>query len=304
MRILHVNNQASVGYLLSRAQRELGHVSDLLAQPNPYQRAPDHTAEGVKGIFLKLMALAPGYDLIHVHGGIGISGVGMAPLKVLRKRFFAHYHGSELRSDIQTSFHMLAERIFVSTPDLLAFSGHVGGRELIHIPNPVFVEGVEPVDWEARMAGLEGGAPLRIVHLPSVREVKGTDFVLKAVEEARERGARVELDIVENVPVADAMKRLEASDLCIDWMSPDYRIHGVVSIEAMLRAIPVICNIDLTLYPEEIPIISAPPGGLAEKLLEIDRMREELPRRGKLSREYAIRMHHPMKAARMIEEYL
>lgn len=304
MRILHVNNQASVGYLLSRSQRKLGHTSDLLAQRNPLQRPPDITAEGVKGVFLKIIKLAPGYDIIHVHGGIGISGLGMAPLKALNKRFFVHYHGSELRQNIQTSFHGLAERIFISTPDLFRYSKNLGGRKLIHIPNPVFTNGVVPVDWDSRMEHLESDEDLKIAHLPSVREVKGTENVMRAVDEAKKGGARLHLDIIEDVTVDQAMKRLDRADICVDWMSPDYDIHGVVSVESMLRSIPTICNIDRKLYDDSIPILDAGPNDLGDRLLELDSNRKDLPKIGALSRKYALETHDPMKVAQMLERYI
>ncbi|MBN1389632.1 MAG: hypothetical protein JXA22_03210 [Candidatus Thermoplasmatota archaeon] len=304
MRILHVNNQASVGYLLSRAQRKLGHTSDLLAVRKETQRPPDKEASGVKDIFLKLLKLARDYDLIHVHGGVGISGAGLLPLKAANKRFFAHYHGSELRENIQTSFHFVCERLFISTPDLLRYRANVGDRELIHIPNPVLIDGVSPVDWISREAGLSEDGPLRIAHLPTRREVKGTDNVIRGVEQARAQGARIDLDIIEGVFVDEAMRRLENAHICIDWMSPNYDIHGVVSIEAMVREIPTVCNIDRSLYPEEIPIIPSRPGELGRTLMGLWEKRQELPRIGRSSREYALKVHDPMAAARRIEEYL
>lgn len=299
-----MNNQASVGYLLSRAQRELGHASDLLAQYNPKQREPDHVGKGVMGVFQNILRLAPRYDLIHVHGGLGISGVGMAPLKALGKRFFIHYHGSELRQGIQTSFHGLAERIFISTPDLKRYSKNVGNRELIHIPNPVFTDNVIPVNWKERMDHLDSDEDLLVAHLPSIREVKGTDNVIRAVDDAISRGAKLKLDIVENVTVEEAMKRLDRADICIDWMSDEYDIHGVVSIESMLRGIPTICNIDRSLYAEDIPIMDSTPEKLASILKRIHERRDEIPAIGRRSREYTLKMHDPIKVARMLEAYL
>jgi glycosyltransferase involved in cell wall biosynthesis len=304
MRILHVNNQASVGFMLSRAQRELGHESDLLAVRKTTQRVPDHSAKDVKGVALKLLKMAPRYDLIHVHGGIGISGVSLMPFKAAGKRFFAHYHGSELRENIQTSFSFMVERIFVSTPDLLNYSENVGGRELLHIPNPVFIENVIPVDWNQRERELETGKELRLAHLPSRREIKGTHNVIAAVERARKEGADIDLDIIEKVEVDEAMMRLQRAHVCIDWMSSDYMIHGVVSVEAMVRGIPTICNIDAGMYPDDIPIISATPGDLAYKLVELNDDRSALPEIGKLSREYALKYHHPVSVAKRIEEYI
>ncbi|MGA1822296.1 MAG: hypothetical protein ACMUIG_07200 [Thermoplasmatota archaeon] len=304
MRILHVNNQASVAYMISRAQRKLGHESDLLAVPAASRMPPDFPEPTVKKLFLRLIKLLPKYDLIHVHGGIGISGIGLSPFRAAGKRFFVHYHGSELREGIQTSFHPLAERIFVSTPDLLRYGGNLGGRELIHIPNPVSTEGAAKVDWKQRIDRISGSGPVVISHLPSIRSVKGTENVIRGVGKANSRGAEYELRIIEGRSVEEAMKELSESDICIDWMSPDYDIHGVVSVEAMIRGIPVICNIDRKMYPEDLPIIISKPEDLPDVLTDVWKRRAELPSIGSMSVDYAMRTHHPDRVAGMIEEYL
>jgi hypothetical protein len=304
MRILHVNNQASVGYMISRAQRRQGHTSDLLAVPSLSQRKPDFSEPTVKKLFLKLLRILPSYDLIHVHGGIGISGIGLSPFRAAGKRFFVHYHGSELREGIQTSFHPIAERIFVSTPDLLKYRGNVGGRELIHIPNPVSIEGVERIGWKDRMKRICGTGPIIVSHMPSDRSVKGTENVLKGIEMADSEGGSFELRIIEGKSVEDALKALAESDICIDWMSSDYDIHGVVSVEAMIRGIPVICNIDRKMYPGDIPIIDAKPKDLSDVLMKLWKNRSDLPEIGSRSVDYALKMHHPDRVAELIGKYL
>ncbi|MDG6225698.1 MAG: hypothetical protein QCI82_09315 [Candidatus Thermoplasmatota archaeon] len=304
MRILHVNNQASVAYLISRAQRRAGHVSDLLAVPTKYQEPPDHAAPNVRSLFLKLLRIAPRYDLIHVHGGIGISGAALLPYRAIGKRFISHYHGSELREGKQTSFHILARAIFVSTPDLLEMKDRVGGRDPVWIPNPVEVEKTPLANVDLGSMGARGGRPMTIAHMPSRREVKGTRNVIRAVEEANRGGAHYVLDIIEGLPLADAKRRLSKAHLCVDWMSEDYRIHGVVSLEAMARGIPTICNIDRSLYPKDIPIIASAPKDLAGVLLKIWDEPEHLKGIPAGSRDYVLEHHHPDRVAELIEPYL
>jgi len=303
MRILHVNNQASVGYHLSRAQRELGHRSDLLAVPEPSKMEPDFKATSAKMVLLRLLRYAPRYDIIHVHGGVGISGAALLPLRAVRKRFFSHYHGSELRGNRQNSFYFINERIFVSTPDLLDYSDNVGGRELIHIPNPVCMERIPARGVHAPFKELEEGL-LRVAHMPSVRSVKGTVNVERAVSDLEKEGSRIELDIIEGLTHENAMKRLEKAHICIDWMSPDYRIHGVVSVEAMARGIPVICNIDRSLYPEEIPIIPSGPSRLKKVLQGILDGRADMTSLSDRSMEYARKYHEPLSVARRLDRYI
>jgi len=304
MRILHVNNQASVAYMISRAQRRAGHSSDVLAVPVTTQRPPDIMARSVSHLLMRIIELAPRYDLVHVHGGIGMSGVPMAPLRLAKVRFFAHYHGSELRKGVQTSFHTLAERLFVSTPDLLEYRGNVGGRELIHVPNPVEVEGIRPVDYRLVLEEIASGGRIRLSHMPSVRSVKGTRNIIEAVEEANASGCGFDLDIIEDTPVNDAISRLGRSHVCVDWVSRDYRIHGVVSLEAMARGIPAVCNIDKTLYPEEIPILPASPESLSRVLKDIWDDPGKLEAVSRRSIEYVRKRHHPDVAAGIIAGYL
>lgn len=304
MRILHVNNQASVAYLISRAQRRAGHVSDLLAVPGIYQESPDHQAENVMGLYLKLLRMIPGYDLVHVHGGIGISGLGLLPYRAFGKRFISHYHGSELREDKQTTFHFLSGAIFVSTPDLLALGDRVGGRELIWIPNPVDVDSAVPIDPVRAFGGSRSKGPLRIAHMPSRRDIKGTKNVIATVKDANAKGADYHLDIIEGLPPKEAKRRLSKAHLCVDWMSPSYRIHGVVSLEAMARGIPTICNIDRTLYPSDIPIIPSRPEELCSVLVRLHGEPSLLADNSYLCREYVLSHHHPDRVASLIEPYL
>ncbi|MGA1848604.1 MAG: glycosyltransferase, partial [Thermoplasmatota archaeon] len=80
--------------------------------------------------------------------------------------------------------------------------------------------------------------------------------------------------------------------------------HGVVSVEAMVRGIPTICNIDPGMYPDDMPIIKASPADLEDRLVKLNDERASLPDIGRRSREYALRYHHPLSVARRIEEYI
>jgi hypothetical protein len=180
----------------------------------------------------------------------------------------------------------------------------VGERELVHIPNPVSMEGVEQIGWEDRKERIFGTGPIIVSHMPSVRSVKGTENVIEGVKIANSKGASFELRIIEGRSVEDAMIDLSGSDLCIDWMSPEYNIHGMVSVEAMIRGIPVICNIDRSMYPEDIPIIDTKPGDLSDVLIDLWNRRSDLSEIGSRSVDYTMKMHHPDRVAEMIKRYL
>jgi hypothetical protein len=198
----------------------------------------------------------------------------------------------------------LAETLFVSTPDLLELRGRVGGRELVHVPNPVEVDSAASDSYLERLRTIEEGGKVVVAHMPSLRSVKGTQNVVRAVAEANAQGGSLEMDIIENVTHEEAVARLSRAHLCVDWMSPDYRIYGVVSIEAMARGIPTICNVDPALYTDDLPVVPAGPERLCDVLLVHSRSVEKLTRLSRLSAEYTRAHHSPMVCAKIIERYL
>jgi glycosyltransferase involved in cell wall biosynthesis len=163
---------------------------------------------------------------------------------------------------------------------------------------------VDPREWtyvSPPPAADEG--PL-VLHAPTHRGVKGTRFVLDAIDKLKAEGVKFRFQLVEGLPRAEARRLFEQADLLIDQLWLGW--YGGLSVELMALGRPVICNIredGLKFLPPdmagELPIIRAEPETLATVLREwLANRRSELARRGEESRRYVEKWHDPREVAR------
>ena len=130
-----------------------------------------------------------------------------------------------------------------------------------------------------------------IVHAPSSIDGKGTKFIMKAIEELKEK-YDFDFILIQNMRHEDAMKIYEKSDIAIDQIICGS--YGTFAVEAMAMGKPVISWISdfmKSKYPEELPVVRANPDNIKEKieiLLKDCDMRKELGMRG---RKYAEKYH-------------
>lgn len=132
---------------------------------------------------------------------------------------------------------------------------------------------------------------VRIAHAPTRRVAKGTDILVKTVEDLRERGLPVELDLIENLSYDDMKEALLRCDIGVDQLL--YGWYGKVSVELMALGKPVICFIDPVLGSQrpDLPIVRADSSSLAsvlERLVEDQALRVST---GLQSLEYVKKYH-------------
>ncbi len=307
MRVLHVNNIADVAGTLSRAQREIGMSSEVAAVKWRYSSAVDHPIlpdpPGLANmrLFFWILRNLHRYDLLHYHGRVGLTALYY---KTRRIPAVLHFHGSELRDSNKVRFTSFARWAFVSTPDLIRHAHKVNVDPVEYLPNPVFLEGICPVNIERRGEEVEGGRPPVVVHLPTDRRVKGTVNLLEAVEILRSEGIDVDLRIVEEVEPEKALRRMREADIVVDWISPRFEIYGMVSIQAMAMGIPVVCHIDPALYPKRPPLEVVEPSaeGVAEGLKRLIRRAKGWGGMGRRERRYVEATHDAIKIAKRVKE--
>ena len=149
-----------------------------------------------------------------------------------------------------------------------------------------------------------------ILHAPSHRGVKGTNYILDVTSRLKREGVALELRLVEGVSYIEARHIYESADLLIDQLLCGW--YGGLAVELMALGKPVICYIrqgDLKFIPEQMredfPIINATPTTIYEVLKEwLTVRRHELPEVGRRSRAYVERWHDPLKiAAKLKSEY-
>ncbi|SMF17096.1 Glycosyltransferase involved in cell wall bisynthesis [Pseudomonas sp. LAMO17WK12:I1] len=145
--------------------------------------------------------------------------------------------------------------------------------------------------------------PVRILHAPNHKNIKGTHFFKIAVERLKNMGHDVELVMVQGVPNAELKRMISDCDIVADQLVIGW--YAMFAIEAMALGKPVLCYVrdDLEelyiraglLERDELPLIKCSPKDLdqiIEKLV-VDRL--ELRAIGARGRLY-VEKHHSLDA--------
>ncbi len=185
------------------------------------------------------------------------------------------------------------DAILVSEPDL-----HFVSKDSILSPQVIdltyWTTSLEPL---SKKDGI-----IRIVHAPSSRRKKGTDFIEEAMQELKNKGHKVELLLAENLPHNKIKEMYEISDIGIDQLL--YGWHGKVSVELMALEKPVVCNInpEYGKYRPDLPIIHGDRQNIVEVLEDLIKNPGKRIEIGKISREYAAKYHDVEKVVDQLFE--
>lgn len=217
----------------------------------------------------------------------------------------ANYYTSEddqIKRRIIAKFAHYADRIFYLNPDL----AYVLPSSATFMP----YGHIDLRAWQPVPGSQSPGRKPVLLHAPSHRGVKGTRYVLNAVERLKAEGLAFEFVLVEGLSHAEARCLYERADLLIDQLLLGW--YGGLAVELMALGKPVICYIredDLTHIPSQmraqLPIINATPATLYDVLKEwLTTRRHQLVQLGQKSRAYVERWHDPLKiAAKLKKEY-
>ena len=195
-----------------------------------------------------------------------------------------------------------AHRIYSVNPDLLN----------VLPPSAEFVPyaSVDPREWRVSDV-VPGSAKTAVVmHAPTHRAVKGTRFIVDAVERLRSEGCAIDLRLVEGVPHAESRRLYAQADLVIDQLLAGW--YGALAVECMAMGRPVVCYVrdeDLHHIPramrDELPMIRSAPDTIYDVLKSwLTTRRAALADRGRLGRAYMERWHDPIEiASRLRDDY-
>jgi len=142
-----------------------------------------------------------------------------------------------------------------------------------------------------------------VVHAPTNREIKGTRFILGAVEQLKSEGHELDFVLLERRKASEVKAIALQADIIVDQVLGG--AYGVFAIEAMAMGKPVLCYIREDLraqYPRGLPILSTTPNNVYHNLkllLRDPRLRRDLGRRG---RRYVGEVHDSLKIARQFIE--
>jgi len=163
-------------------------------------------------------------------------------------------------------------------------------------------------DWTPIYNQNETDRMLRIGHAPTNRKVKGTQYILDALDELRNEGYKFELVLVESVSNTEARELYESIDVLVDQLFAGW--YGGLAVEVMALGKPVLVYIredDLKFIPKEmksdLPFINVTPDTIKNGLRNILNMSKlELLELAKQSRHFVEKWHNPEKIAYEIKD--
>lgn len=149
-----------------------------------------------------------------------------------------HHHGHhDFRSNPETYRRKYAERgrkaLLVSTPDLL----HL-------LPEAQWQPNVVPQDEPLLRpfpGRFEGNLRLRVAHSPTRKDLKNTDEFLAVMKRLGSRNARMDVELIDDVPNVECLDRKRRCHVLFDHMQGYY---GVSSLEGLSQGLAVIAGLD------------------------------------------------------------
>lgn len=323
MRVLHAPvNIAGQAYVTARALRAIGvkaeawtystafhYPTDLDLGPLPSSRSK-RVAFGLR-LFRRAVAA---FDIFHFHFGLSLlpGFMDLPLLKALGKKIVVEFWGSDVRKPSKAllrnpwSFPKEDDatidarlRVWARYADAVVVADHELAeyvadyfRKVHVVRHRVWLDELEPVYPDPSCT-----SPV-IVHAPSHRGVKGTEFVLAALDHLSKHH-RVNAVLVEGRAHDEALRLISMADIVVDQLR--IGTYGVLAVEAMALGKPVVVYIrdDLrSFYPASLPVISATPSTVKEVL---ERLVVDGPLRhrlGVMGRRYVEEYHDARKIAK------
>ncbi|QUL53262.1 glycosyltransferase family 1 protein [Paenibacillus tritici] len=294
-----------MAHYLDYSSSYLGYGSDYfwrlaseLGSPDIYDRLRRFT-----------LALIPKYDLFHFHfaQSITFDQTDYPLLQQAGKSVVMQHWGSDVRlysvAKKSNPYVLVKQNEQIVRRRLSRVSGHVqhcivADKELLQYVKEYYPQvSVVPVMIDLTHYTVEEewkpNERLLIVHAPSHPGIKGTNFVLKAIEALKEQ-YNFDFKLVQGMSHEQAKEIYKQADLIIDQLH--IGSYGLLAVESMALGKPVICWISDYMteqYPAELPLIRANPDTIQSVLENLLQERDCLPEIGIRGRAY-VEQHHDM----------
>jgi hypothetical protein len=143
-----------------------------------------------------------------------------------------------------------------------------------------------------------------VLHAPSVKSVKGTDWIIPVLDRLKAEGVQFELRLLRDASHLQVMQELINADVVVDQLF--FPLHGKLGIEAMATGCALASSNreDYEPFPPNRPIWHIDPGNLynqLKSLLTNRHLRIDLARKG---RAYVETYHDHTKVAKKIIDAL
>lgn len=323
MKILHISYGSPMIELCNALRSKGIDATSCHFDAHPFKFKPDiclnlqrlsveKRAEKIEQFFQKAINK---YDLFHFHFGETFFP-DKRDLEILHragKKMVVHHHGSDIRKlsvarrnnpyvvvkpewteeKINNNLDMLSKYIDHAIVQDYELEAYIRDEyKYVH----VIPHAIDPAQFKPNYSILKSSPPL-VVHIPSSRNMKGTEYVLAAVEELKRTGLSFQFKLMEGLS-NEAVKRMFANaDIVIDQLR--IGASGYVSSEAMALGKPVICFIreDLVSKYPGLPIVNANPDNLSTVLKDLIQHPSGWRKLGAQGRDYIKQNHSTSKVA-------
>ena len=332
-RVMHgLSEVAGQGIYSVLGLRELGEDAQMIVwTPNPFGYPYDKTLNidknkkkllplyGIKIICFLFYSLFR-YDIFQFHYGRSfLFNKEINFLKFFHKKVFYEFHGSDLRNykiaNKRNKYFILEENernqekikkrvmkickkadgIIIHDYELRAYLPKTQ-QNIFYIPLRMNVDSFQPTYPDTK------GNKIKIVHAPSNAQIKGTEYVIKAIDNLKERYP-IDFILVQNMTQDEAKEIYRKADIVVDQLI--IGTYGVFALESMALGKPVITYImkDMVAnFPDELPIQSATIDNIEdvlERLILSSDLRYEL---GVAGRKYVEKYHDYKKIAAYLKK--
>jgi glycosyltransferase involved in cell wall biosynthesis len=299
LRVTHAPvNMAGIAYKNVEALKRRGVDARLVVfKPQPFRPTEFDVNLDRSDGFLRaqitqwraLASLLPKTDVFHFYFGLTLvpRRLQFPILRATRRKSVFHFVGSDIRgkTPAQLAYAQKADARVVGSYDAIRW---VPDAEVI--PPAIDLKRYTP------SPGRGGERPL-VVHAPSRKASKGTEFVEAACAQLP-----VDLDVVHGVTHDEAVERYRRADIVVDQLNAGW--YGLFAIEAMALGKPVVTFLHdeavrrtEDVFGVTVPIANATKETLVDVLRPLVEDADERRRRAELSRAYVEAVHDDEKIA-------
>jgi glycosyltransferase involved in cell wall biosynthesis len=315
-------NYGTQSGLFARELRNLGYDAISVIGPDAFKRVTDIELTPTKSFFdrvkraLFYLRCFFKYDIFHFYYGTSLlpKQMDLPFYRLFGKKLIMHYLGNDIQgySLSVEKYKWTNVSYMMSRQEGLAYDKLIQSRfnnEIKYIDKsfvcaPSYSEfspfsEVLPLALDIERFKFSSfpryDGQIRIMHAPTHRGFKGTEFIVKAIEQLQDKGYNIYFDLVENVTHDELLERYKLCHLFIDQIMGGW--YGTATIEAMATGRPVIVGLrhDYFAYidfADRIPAIPADPDMIFEAVKNtLDNGIDFLIEKGKKSRQFVEEYH-------------
>lgn len=213
----------------------------------------------------------------------------LSPFAWTKDEDYADFLSDEQKRQYITAISEIAHIVTVTDPELASY-----------VPNAIILPRSIDCD-ELKFVGPQNSEKPVVIHAPSRRNVKGTEYILDAVEKLKAEGLDFDFQLVEGLENTEARKLYASADIIIDQLRIGW--YGVLAVEGMALGKTVISYIrdDLTsFFDGPAPLLNANPRTIVNVLRRAIKDSELRSRTGLAARRFCEAYHDQRQVAKLL----